>query len=644
MIRICRSQTRYSRAVLAILTVCSLALGIIAFLTSQYRPSTLVLEATSLEKGTGTVLVYAAGARNPVSRNFPITDDQGGKQLYVVELPAVKLEKILIAPLARQGNFAIERIILENDAISYLWDEQGVCTRKTLVHNVLRRDNCREPQPGIAAMEDGTVVIAALPETGTIRAGWLRAVGAIAVALSCFLGGLWLLRPLPDMPRPERIERLLVRGVWLLLFLLYGYQLFQICAYSVDVPYYDDWFYFLPDGISHDFPLRWLFGFFHEHRIVPTKFMAWLNLVLFNLDFRLQKILNYVLFAGLLGALVALKNRAIGKDAFRLFPLFMLFLLSPIIWENHRWAFQSQIHLALLCAILALNCIFNGELTHRKLFSFWLLSLCAMYSFSAGLILVAITLLSYSLYTGAANVYQRSAYGFTGGKMLLLCGTAVVSFLVWFQGYGHADQAWTHSGYLFPTEIEFWWYFLNLLSFSFGVDQISLVPGVIILGLLIVPVAILLIKSETRRLPSVWSIVTLITGILVVLAAISMARPNVNFTGVKTSRYVEIGFLLIPCLAMIWWLVLPPGRWRSLTLSLFWLVCGICYLDNWSPQIYRYTRQVDFNTLECVERYFDGRGDGVCQGLTSPQLLDRARALDVTFIRQFATERPGSLP
>ncbi|NTW99718.1 MAG: hypothetical protein HGB35_07305 [Geobacteraceae bacterium] len=145
-------------------------------------------------------------------------------------------------------------------------------------------------------------------------------------------------------------------------------------------------------------------------------------------------------------------------------------------------------------------------------------------------------------------------------------------------------------------------------------------------------------------MPSVWSIITLSTGILVVLAAISMARPNVNFTGVKTSRYVEIGFLLIPCLAMIWWLVLPPGRWRSLALALLWIVCGICYLDNWSPQIYRYTRQVDFNTLECVERYFAGRGDGVCQGLTSPQLLDRARALDVKFIRQFATEQSRPLP
>jgi hypothetical protein len=324
-----------------------------------------------------------------------------------------------------------------------------------------------------------------------------------------------------------------------------------------------------------------------------------------------------------------------------LFPLFLIFLLSPIIWQNHRWAFQSQFHFFLIFSTVALCCAYWQEQSYGRTLVFCLCLLGTMYSFSAGVIFAVVYLIGTTVFT-LVGIAQKRIDAQRGRRVLVLMAVIVgFGMLAWFYGYSSAERDVTQSPYVFPTDGRFWIFFLNLLSFSFGVATPGLFPGIVILLLLLLPGIKLLAKSESRWQAATWSILSAMVGILLVLATVSMTRTSLNM---KTSRYVEIGFLLIPCLAMAWWLALNSRTMRLLVLALVWGACTISYFDDWTALPYRHAKQDDLTTLECVESYFAGKGDGICLGVKSPRELDRAKELGVKFTRQFAAAPVDSIP
>jgi hypothetical protein len=433
----------------------------------------------------------------------------------------------------------------------------------------------------------------------------------------------------------QGVMGILARASWFAVFVVFVWHLYLICIYSVDVPFHDDWLYFAPDSLTWEFPWRWIYSFFSEHRIVPTKLMAWLNLRLFGLDYGLQKIINFVIFGGVIGALAVLKNRVVGKGEFVLFPLFLLFLLSPVAYENHRWGFQSQFHFVLIFSNLALCYAFPAKIKNKHALLFCLFSCAAMYSFSAGVVLTAITLGFMAIFVIIGIVrgaIEPSTYRLWFGVFIVM----VIVALLWAHGYVRPHDEWSQE-YVLPHRAAFWDYFLNLLSYSFGFERVSIFPGIVCMLLLVVPIIMLLVRRESRCLSSVWVILAAVVGVLIVLGLISMSRTYLNFYGSKTSRYTEIGFMLIPYMSMAWWLALRPGKVRTTILSLLWFICFFSYQNDWSPQPYREAKQVDYYTLDCVESYFDGTGNGVCQGRTTKDDIERARSLGSHFTRQFTS-------
>ncbi len=614
-----------------ILILISVSVGLIAYLVSGYKASTLNIEAKTLEKGVGVVVAENSESKK-YDLNFTIDDDEGTKKLYVIELPATKLKKVVIAPLtAAIGKFQIDRITLSNDAISYSWDELGACTQRTKNFGTVRRSPCVAPAPLMSTEADASVSLAGMPETGLNRSTAARAVVSLAASIGALLCMLWLTSACPDGSVWSR--EIIARTAWLSVVIVFVWHLYLICVYSVDVPYHDDWLYFAPDALTWDLPWRWIYGFFSEHRIVPTKLMAWFNLRLFGLDYGVQKIVNFLIFGGVIGAVALLKNRVAGKGNFQLFPLFLLFLLSPIAYENHRWGFQSQFHFVLIFLNLALCYAFQAKYKINDAALFCLFSIAAMYSFSAGVLFTAVTMMVMIVFvvTGiACGTMERSA----AKRFFGVCIVMGIVVLIWHHGFIRPSDSWSQK-YVLPHKAAFWDYFLNLLSYSFGFESVTIMPGIFCMALLGVPLVILLARRESRLLHSTWAVLAAIIGVLVVLGVISMSRTYLNFYGSKTSRYAEIGFLLIPYMAMAWWFALKPGKVRVAVLSLLWGACFISYLDDWSPQLYRETKQVDNYTLECVESYFNGSGTGVCQGRTEPRDLERAKELKANFVEQF---------
>lgn len=422
----------------------------------------------------------------------------------------------------------------------------------------------------------------------------------------------------------------IVKLAWILLVVLYLYQFVLIYKYSVDIPFKDEWVYFKPDHplqLPETFNLNWLFARISEHNIVSTNILTWVNYKIFGLDYYKQKIINYIMFAILLLLVIRLKNSIIGIDRFQLFPMFLIFLLSPIAVENHTWGFQSQIHLALIFFLLMLICLRKNSLETTTTLLFITASVMAIYSFAAGVILALVCLFFRDLQVIVSVAKAPRA----GQKTLLnaaFCTIVIgVAVTLWFKGYKRPD--FVPPG-VWPNEMAFWDYFLNLLSFGFGFDTQNLLPGAFFLIFSLFPVLAFSSDSKRRFEPDVICVSAAIIALLAVLLSISFGRASIGDP--KTSRYAEISFMLVPLIAMAWWLLLKNSTAKNLFLSLLWISCFCSYLDNWSPALYRETYHSDRTTLDCVNNYFQTGGDAVCQEYwITPAHLEKAKNLKIHF-------------
>ncbi|NVN99447.1 MAG: hypothetical protein HXX17_08990 [Geobacteraceae bacterium] len=420
---------------------------------------------------------------------------------------------------------------------------------------------------------------------------------------------------------------------WGLLVLLYIHTFTMIWKYSVNVPYWDEWEYFTADALPTGLTWHWLFKFHNEHRIVFTKLLAWMNLKIFGLNFARQQIFNFGIYGCLLAAVFFLKVRIAGKDRFHLFPLFMLFLLSPLNYENHLWAFQSQFHLVMIFFILALISAFPKRLSGLSMLSFVIPVVLAIYSFSAGVIFAVVC-------TGFVLTYiAKSCLGDSGIKSRLLFQSAIMSAIIciallcWFQGYRKPPL---HPELVTPFSTVFLDFFLGLAGFGFGYRPPSMAAGRLIGGISLIsvlfPVLLLFADKKKRWLPSTWTVMSGTTATLVLLATISMARAEIEVPTV--SRYNEFAVMLVPLAALSWWLAVQQKSLRTTILSLFWLFCLVGYFDRQSFSSYDQVRSQRKSALECISQYYAGSGDGICP-MTYDQpingFLDRAKLLRVGF-------------
>lgn len=427
---------------------------------------------------------------------------------------------------------------------------------------------------------------------------------------------------------------MLVKSIWLILISLYLYQFILIYKYSVDIPFKDDWLYLKPGFplcLPEHFNLKWLFAKVTEHNIVITNLMTWVNFKLFGIDYIKQKIVNYMIFGILLLAILHFKNRIIGSGNFRTFPAFLIFLLSPIAVENHSWAFQSQIHLVLLFFVLMLTYMSGKLLSAGETVKFLLVSILAIYSFAAGVILALTCLFFRNLQVLSLIVSGNS--GRRNGLQNVATCTLIIGGAVALWYSGNENPAFLPQK-IWPDDPLFWEYFLNMLSFGFGVDSQNLIAGIFFLLLATLPLLLFSVDREKRLDPAVLSISAAIFAVLTALLAITIGRAGFGYGYAKTSRYVEITFMLVPFTAMAWWLLLKNPVVRHLLVSFLWAVCFIGYLDNWTPSQYIEAYNDDKATLDCVTNYYRLGGDVQCQEYITPAHYENARKLGIHFTRQ----------
>lgn len=613
----------------------SLCVGLAVFFLSSYKSSTLVIDTRTMEMGKRRIVAEAADSGKRYVLWFETGNSAGEKSFYPVELPAIQPKTITIEPLAGRGKFEIDRIMMYNENITYTWDARGGCERKFIIGGTMRKDVCDNTGPLLVAKDDLSITISSIPTLGFANTLTYRVAAALGAFVGAYLLGAWFFRRVPEGEVRNRLLTCAARVAQLTLAVCCLIQFYLICQNAVDVPFWEEWEYFKLDALQHNFSLSWIYRFALDHRIVPTKVMAWINFKLFGLDFARQKIFNYLIFLGLIAAVVKLKNMVVGSTAFVLFPAFLVFMTSSIAYENHLFSYQSQIHFVLLFAVAALYFAYEDGVTMRSTIVFPLILLASITTFSAGVVFSCVYLMFRTMYIAMLRIQQR----ITSKQGLLSLaanfGIVGVGILSWFCGY-EANPLSTPRVSIFSRQ--FWECFLDLVSFGFGFEVDSVLPGVLCLFVVIGPVFLLMSRKRTIVSPESWRVATGIMGIVAVLASIAMTRGGLAGAG-KTSRYAEFGFMLIPLAALAWWLVLRPGMQRITVLLALWLLLFISYFDNWSANPYRVSKQLDLVLIENLELQEKAGGDFLLPEtypFTIKDYFERARKLNVHFTRQLA--------
>jgi len=611
----------------------SIIVGAIVFDSVRYTPFTLVIHAKTLEKGSSHIIITDIENRSKLVK-FEVGNDRGDQSFYTIELPRMMTGSIVIPPLAPLGKYEINRISLGNERIRYNWDERIDCTQQLLDTRFIHREACNGNSPAIASNSDSAVVISQIPETGINTPASNRAITAILATLATLIGGLYLIGYKQEVKRETNISGYSSKAAWLVLTALYFYQFYHLWQYSVDLPFWEEWEFFGPQALPNGFTWEWLFGFVSHHRIVFTKLMAWINMKLFSLNFVTLKLLNYAIFGGLIIAMVKFKDIVLGRNVFPFFPLFLVFLMSPIAYEDHAASFQSQFHFVLIFAFLALYFAFKNTPSIKSTLAFTLFIILAVSSLSAGIVLGVTFLLLRTIYFSAGISAGRITRKAGLQAILISWALIIPAIMLWF--YNFKKPEW-NAPWLPPSDPKFWDVFFNMLSFGFGFEFESAFWGIVCLIITLTPLALIMTQKEKRWLASTWQVMAAILGILAIIALIGIGRGNLIGIA-KTSRYAIFSFLLIPCSALAWWLALEGSIKRYVAIALLWLFCTVTYWNNWSYGIYRDLRQSDLLTLECVEQYAKGNGNGLCNETHVRPIgnyFDNAKKLDISFTRQF---------
>lgn len=604
----------------------SLLAGIVSFVMTGVKPVVLVLEIVSLKSCQGGVIANEAGNGKLHRLQYDVFDGSGVSRTYVVELPPRIFKDLTILPVNPENGYSLKQVKLSNDSVWYSWDEKGLCTQRSEGHSDW--DACNGSFPQLASAKDSGIVISGIPDHYFETSLLARSAMAVFVSLMSCLALVWLTYSPAGYSFRGSFQVMAARIMWIAFSIMFIYQFSVIIKYAVDAPYLDEWIYFTPDALAQGLTWKWVTEFYVNHRIIPTKLLAWANLKLFNLNFAGAIIFNYILFGGLLLAIIKLKIKMLGKQQFRFFPAFMFFLLSPIAYQNHMWGFTSQFHLVLLFFIIALIYAFPGKITINSTIAFVAFAVLAMYSFSAGVIVAVVCLACRSLFLTrsiiSGEIEKNTGYLAIAVSVFIIG----IALLIWFQGFSLQPAAWSQKP-VFPDDPRFWNYFFNLVSLGFGFMAESVSAGIACLILVVFPVIMLIITRKSRWLPSTWMMLAAILSVLAVLATISMGRSTLIES--KIPRYAEVAFLLIPFTAISWWLALEREWLKHSVLTILWLSCMISYSDDWSTKIYKEFRQTGLETLMCAEHYYaDGKEEPACIDIPY-SYLEQARKIKARF-------------
>ncbi|HEV2859956.1 MAG TPA: hypothetical protein VGX48_03040 [Pyrinomonadaceae bacterium] len=416
---------------------------------------------------------------------------------------------------------------------------------------------------------------------------------------------------------------------------LYLFHLSFVWRYAVNVPFYDEWESFNPDQLPSGLSLRWLLAQHNEHRMATNKLLIWILYQVNGWDVAAHQVLNFIIYGAIVAFIVYLTTKLAPETPDWVAPCFAVFLLSTADIQNHVMAYQSAFHFWLLFCLVSAWALFHASQRTAVLAAGCAASVLSIYSLASGVVSSVVLLACFALFKGA-RAYGSEDNARRRELLQLLLVTAAIGGVValWLWGYRKPAQ---HPPLAGPFSREFWDYFLNVLSFCFGVDAFSKAAGLVCLLVVLIPVCLPFLKGRTGWSPDRWAALATAACLLAVLASVAAGRAAFGAAQAKSSRYAEFGMVLVPLSAVSWASLLPSNRrMRNALLAVFWAALFAAFFNNWRFRDYRVEHAARLKGVECVRSYYLAGGDGLCPTLYPAPLgprLDAAKRLDAAFYR-----------
>ena len=414
---------------------------------------------------------------------------------------------------------------------------------------------------------------------------------------------------------------------WLAIFFL-ALQGLIVALTAVNIPAGDEWESLRTNAMPGGFNLEYIFAFHNEHRIVFTKLLNYFFLYTTDWNLKYQVIFNYFIFSSIVLFFIFFQKKFI-PDATKGIWILPFFLASPINVDNLNWAIQSCFH---FCVLFGLLGIFFATKGRPRMFYFWLssvLALFSMYSLAAGIFfaLMILGILVYHLLMEPNKISIGVLF------KLLAVTTLCLGMALWFKGYHHQEN---HPPYTWPYELDFWYFYANLVSFSFGFKSANFVIAFISLALVVG----VLWKSLTKAFTFQHRFISFgFFGALSVLGAygsIALSRTGFGIGQAKTSRYSELGMLMVPFIGWLLWDLAKQFPKHQKTFKYFIWFVFIGFAGDYSYSTYFSVGQTRTEALSCIAKYYSGENKaGDCPTLypgSIAEMLDNAKKMSLSWV------------
>jgi hypothetical protein len=457
--------------------------------------------------------------------------------------------------------------------------------------------------------------------------------------------------PGKSMKRADSLRRLADGSrTWLTklpLLVCIGLFLFHfsvIAKYAVNIPNLDDWALIAGDNHPASFDLPWLYAQHNEHRTATTKLWVWLQFQINGWNVRTHQLLNFIWYGLFLALLIFCVRKLAPQIPIWVSLSFTVFLLSPIIWLEHFCAYTIAVHFWLIFFFGAAYLLFTESQRWLALITGSVAAVLSIFSFAAGVAACLILLVVFSTFKIVRAVKAKESGRGRELLQLLLVGAMIGSALgLWLQGFFHPSH---HPPVVLPYHWSFWVFLCNLVSFSFGVEQVSTKIGLVFVLIVIVPVCAIIWRARARLTASQWTLVAIVFGLLGDLCAITCGRAGFGILASKMQEYAEHGMPLI-ILSVINWAVLLEDRRRLRigALVLLWLLCFISFRGDWNFDIYPETAASRQEAIRCIKSYYEQTGDGICPtvyrtDISLAPVLEQAKRLNASVYRELHATLP----
>jgi hypothetical protein len=362
-----------------------------------------------------------------------------------------------------------------------------------------------------------------------------------------------------------QLDRLIeARRLWLVASLVvFAVHIGVVFASVVDVPLYDDWYFFVPSLYGPWGSWDWFLSFHNEHRLVVTKALFWLMQKIGHLNLATIQHFNIFFYGGLLVLLGRLCQRAAPEN--KTTPAFLFFLTSAICSENIAWAIQSQYHVCLILFAAALL-LLERKTWGAELVASGLLVL-ATFTMSGGVMLALSVALFYPVFAPTLCTL--------GTRCLRVSLPLAAGIMMWTHNYPDVSH---HPSYSWPWTIKFWGHFTGMLSWLVGSDGLT-APPTLLAFLFLVALMVFVGRSVWQR---EWSLpFGFVVGVLMMLATLSMGRAGQGTGQGKADRYAQLVVILLPFVVIALARLAAP-RLKVWSTRLLWLACVVGFADNFN--------------------------------------------------------------